>query len=81
MRTPIAVAAAVAGLMLASQASAGFCANPASNFSAYYYQSPGGVGRARSVRTSGRAAHRARVVRYDRSCAAWLPRGGHCGRD
>jgi hypothetical protein len=46
MRTLIVVATAAVALTLASgSTSAGFCANPASNFSAYYYQSPGGVGR------------------------------------
>ena len=54
MRILMTVAAVVAGMTLAGQAPAGFCASPASNFTAYYYQSPGGIGRAHRVRASGR---------------------------
>ena len=81
MRTLILLAAVAVGLTLAGNASAGFCANPASNFSAYYYQSPGGVGRAHRVRTSGRVAYRAHAVRYDR-CGGWRAwRGDYCPHD
>lgn len=82
MRIFITVAAAAAALTLASSnGSAGFCANPASNFSAYYYQSPGGVGRAHRARASGRVAYRAHAVRYDR-CGGWRAwRGDYCAHD
>ena len=82
MRILITVAAVAAGLTLAGgNAPAGFCANPASNFSAYYYQSPGGVGRAHRVRMSGRVAYGAHAGRYDR-CGGWRAwRGDYCAHD
>jgi len=67
----IIIVAGAAGLTLiacAGGAYARYCAGPASNFSAYYYQSPGGVPPARSVRTSTGSGAGAAAVPHAQSC-------------
>jgi hypothetical protein len=79
---PILIAAATAlGSMAGGGfASAHYCPGPAANFSAYYYQSPGGIRRARGYAHADAA--NAKAVPYPQSCGkgrVW--RGDRCVRE
>jgi hypothetical protein len=84
MHRPILIAttATLLGLMAGGGfASAHYWADPASNFSAYYYQSPGGISSARSVSGSGYSA-RGSSVPYAESCGSGRVRkDGRCVRE
>jgi hypothetical protein len=72
MHRTIVVAAAAAGLVLVADGAVAcdqYCGNPASNFSAYYYQSPGGLPRARSPSPSPDDAN-GRAASYRQSCGS-----------
>jgi hypothetical protein len=83
MRTLIMAATAAFGLTASCGLAAGhYSDSPASNFSAYYYQSPGGVPSARSVRTFRGSGDGAGAVPYDQSCGkgrVW--KGDRCVRE
>jgi hypothetical protein len=57
------------------------CAGPAGGFSAYYYQSPGGMRRAQRPETGRTAAAETKAVPYPESCGAGRTRrDGRCVR-
>jgi hypothetical protein len=82
-RVPIAMAAALVGVTASSDAVSArhYCAGPAGNFSAYDYQSPGGIrGTQRAIARA--PAANTRTVPYPQSCGTgrvW--KGGHCVRE
>ena len=64
MRTIIVATLAMCSFMAAGNTvSAHYCPYPACNFSAYYYQSPGGIGRADYRRTAAKRVHRCHASR------------------
>jgi hypothetical protein len=77
----LAAAAALAGSAACVGSASARYAGPAGSFSAYYYQSPGGVGRAKSASAVAPVAANLGTVPYPRSCGAgrvW--RGDRCYR-
>ena len=71
MRMLIVATLAICGfLATGNTASAYYCPYPACNFSAYYYQSPGGIGGAKYRRAAAKPVRRC----YDARLRS------HCGR-
>ena len=59
MRTIIVATLATCGFMATGNtASAHYCPHPACNYSAYYYQSPGGIGRAKYRKAAAKPVRR-----------------------
>ena len=69
MRTIIVAALAMCGFMATGNtASAHYCPYPACNFSAYYYQSPGGIGRAKYRSAAAKPVRRCNEPRSRSHC-------------
>ncbi len=82
-RVPIAMAAALVGVAASSSAVSAhhYCAGPAGNFSAYDYQSPGGMRGTWRAEARTPAAN-TKTVPYPESCGTGRVRkGGHCVRE
>lgn len=64
-------AAALLPMVACGDASAAhYLGDPARNFSAYYYRSPGGIGPARTARLAPRRAAATVVIPYAQSCGS-----------